>query len=115
MQIIATFIANAQAAKLMQPAERPFHHPTVLAEATAVRRVPLRQDRLNAQPTQDLTMRLGIIAAVSLDTLGATSRMADFASHGGNRLHERHQLSDIVRIRPVRISARGMPRASVMR
>lgn len=99
VNIIAAFIANAQPTKLMHPTQRPFHHPAVLAPPAAMRRVPLGDDRLDPESAQGLAVWLRIIAPIALHPLGAATRMTDLASHRGNRLDQRQELSHIVRIR----------------
>jgi hypothetical protein len=81
----------------MQPAQGSLN-PAIFSETTAVGRVPLGEDRLDAPSPQDLTMGLGIIAPVTLHPLGTVTRMAHFAPHGGNRLDQRHELGYIMRI-----------------
>ncbi len=56
VNIISPLITDSQATELMQPAERSFHDPAIAAQSTAMRRVPLGQDRLNAEMAQGLAM-----------------------------------------------------------
>ncbi len=98
VDVVPTFIANPQATELMQPAGGAFHHPTVLAQPAAMRRVPLGQDRFNVQARQHPPERLQIIPLVALQVLGTPTRTADFAPQRGNRFDQRQELSDIIRV-----------------
>ena len=64
-----------------------------------MRCVPLGENGLNAQMTQDPALWLGIIAAVSLQALRTATGTTDLAPHGRNRSQERQELRYVVGIR----------------
>jgi hypothetical protein len=96
VNVIATFVSDPQATELVHPTQCAFYNPTMLAQSTPMRRVPLRKNGLNPEMAQGLAMRLGIIAPVPLHSLGTTTRMTNFAPHRGNRLHQGQELSHIM-------------------
>jgi hypothetical protein len=62
MNVRSLLIANAQPPELIQPSERPFHHPSPSTESTAVFCVALRKKRDDASLTKTLPDRFGIIS-----------------------------------------------------
>lgn len=100
MNVIAAFIADPQAPKLVNPRHRPLHDPAIDAQATAVRHEAVGQHRLDMQGAQLSPQRIRIIAAIPLDALGTTTRSSAFPPHGGNRPDQRHQLRHIRDIGP---------------
>ena len=54
MNVGPFLVANAQPPELIQPSERPFHHPSPSTESTAVFGVALRKKRGDASVTQTL-------------------------------------------------------------
>lgn len=98
MDVVAAFVADAESAELVQPADGAFHDPAMLAQAAAMRSVALRQNRLDATFSQAATMRLGVVRAVALHALRLAARASWFAAHWGNRFHQRFELRDIVRV-----------------
>jgi hypothetical protein len=63
MNVRPLFVANAQAAKLIEPGEGSFHDPPPLAQSAAVFGVALRKKRHDASATQTLPDRPRIITA----------------------------------------------------
>ncbi len=100
VNVIAAFIPDAQTTKLVQPRQRALHDPAIDPQATAMRHEAPTQHRLDLQGTQLLAQGIRIVAPIALHSLGAATWMAAFASHGGNRLDERHQLRHIRDIGP---------------
>ena len=99
MHIVASFVTTAQATELVEPSQCALDHPAIEAEATPVRRVALRQERLNAQLPQPFAMRLGVIAPVALHHLGTLAGATRFATHRWNRFHQGLELRHIMRVR----------------
>jgi hypothetical protein len=88
MNISSPFIANAQAAKLMQPTERTFDHPTCFAQAAAVRRALPRQQVADAPALQPPMVSAVAVSPISLHQGGSLARPASFA---GNRRNGQQQ------------------------
>lgn len=96
MNIGATFETNAQTAKLMQPGMCALHHPPRDTQAAAMFDTPARDYRNDAARLQGSSMRLGIIAAVSLQCLRFPFWTSYLARDWGNAIDQRNELSDIV-------------------
>jgi hypothetical protein len=65
MDVGPLFIADAQAAKLIQPREGSLHHPSPSAQSTAMLSVSLGQPRHNVAGTQTLPDRFRVITTVA--------------------------------------------------
>src|SRR5262249_62347851 len=72
-------VANAQAAKLIQPRKRPFHHPAPAPQATAVLRSTHGQQRMNVANAQTVPDGLPRIRTIPPDPGGATAGAAPVA------------------------------------
>jgi hypothetical protein len=59
------FVSDAQAAKLIQPSERPFHHPSPLAQSTAVFSVAFCEARYDVAGTKSSPDCLRVITTVA--------------------------------------------------
>jgi hypothetical protein len=79
MNVRPLLIANAQPAELIQPSERPFHHPSPSTESTAVFGVALRKKRDDASVTKTLPDRFGIIATVAQHAVRTMARPSPFS------------------------------------
>ena len=88
MDIGPLVIADAQAAKLAQPRERPLHDPAPPAEATPVRRAALRDKRENPTGSQSVADRRRVVAAITQHAGWTTARSASFALQRGNRIDQ---------------------------
>ena len=86
--------ANAQPAEVVKPRDGAFHDPASSSESAAMLRSPLGQQRLDAQPPQEPTRRLTIVAPVALERVGARSGPPRFASHCGNGDYEKATAAD---------------------
>jgi hypothetical protein len=84
MNIGSSFIANAQSAKLVQPAERTFDDPTRFAQATAVRSALPNQQVANASALQPSTVSAVTISPISLHQDGSLTRPASLAGDRRN-------------------------------
>jgi hypothetical protein len=65
MDVGPLFIANAQAAKLIEPCEGPFYDPSPSAEPAAMLGVAPGEPRHDVAGTQTLADCLGVIATVA--------------------------------------------------
>ena len=88
----ASLIADVEASESMQPGQRAFDDPARLPEAAAVRRPALRQLGPNPPSVQLVTMGLGIVAAVALDTRGLMAGPAGPAARTRSLRPDRHSL-----------------------
>jgi hypothetical protein len=61
----ALFVANTQAAELIQPGEGPFNDPPPSAQSATMFGVPFREPRHDAAGTQTSPDCLGVITAVA--------------------------------------------------
>src|SRR5687767_12155503 len=89
VNVVPTIIPELEVAVLMQPTLRTLDHPAVLAQAAAMQRAPLGQQRLAPAPPQLTSMRLGVVSSVALDPIEPSPRMAAFASHRRNCVEQR--------------------------
>ena len=99
VHIVAPFVARAQATELMEPCQSALDYPAIDTQTTTVRRVALRQERLNTQLPQPFAMRLGVIAPIALHNVGTLAWPAGFAAHCWNRFHQGLELRHIMRVR----------------
>ena len=98
VRVVAPLVTRTQAAVLMQPRQRPFHHPAKHAQAAAVGRSTPGQHRLDAPLANSPAVGLRVVASVALEALRSAARPAGFAAHAGNRVNQWQQLRDIVPI-----------------
>ena len=98
MDIRAAFVADGQATETMEPRDRAFDHPPHHTEAAAMRRTAARDHRDDALREQPVAMRLGVVATIALEDVGAAARppapSAD-RREGGN---QRIELRDVVHV-----------------
>ncbi len=99
MDIGAAFVADGQAAKPMQPGDGPLNDPPTHAEAAAMRRAAARQDGGNAARAEAVAMRLRIVPAVTLQRVRLPAGPTAPPPHGGQRVHHRVELRDVVDVR----------------
>ena len=100
MDVVASFVAHTQAAKLMKPGERAFDDPTMQAQAATVGRSPPWDDGLDTTVLKLSAVRVRVVRPVGIDAVRSLSRSAGFAGDGTDVVHERDQLCDIVAICP---------------
>jgi hypothetical protein len=90
------FPSYPEASHLVKPGNRSFHHPPVDAQAAAVRREALCQQRLDAPTAQLLAVWLRVVSPVSLHRVRPAAGTTNLAPHGRDRVHQRHQLRYVV-------------------
>jgi hypothetical protein len=93
-------IADAQPPELMEPTQRTLHDPACPSQATAMRRAPSSNHRLDAIQPQPHAMQVRVIGTVSIEPIRFPSGMTHFAPNGRDRLHQRDQLGDVMGVRP---------------
>jgi hypothetical protein len=76
MNVRPLLIANAQPTELIQPSERPFHHPSPSTQPAAVVGVAPRKKRDDASVTQTMADRFGIVTPVAEQAVRTTARPA---------------------------------------
>jgi hypothetical protein len=84
--------------QVASPRVSPFHHPSKLAEPTAVSGPALRDHGLDAEVAKRLSMRLGIKAAIGVDDLGLPQWPPARAANRWNRVDTRQQRGDVVAV-----------------
>jgi len=92
------FVPDSQTAELVQPTDRPLHHPAIDAQAAAVFGISLGDDGFDASQSQLFPVRIGVVGSVGKDFLRALYGMADLPGNGRNRIHQRDQLRDVVTV-----------------
>ncbi len=100
MNVSATFVADAQAAKLMQPTQGAFHDPACLAQPAAVGRSAAGQlvgDSTLLQPAMVGGTAVGAIALHDLRPLARTTDLAPHRGDGGNERLEWAAVMDVGR------------------
>ncbi len=90
------FVAHVETAKSVQPRQCAFDDPARAAKATAVWCSAFRELRHDAAPVKDITVRLGIVPAVSLDERGFAPGTAGSAAQRWDAFHQWQQLGDVV-------------------
>src|SRR6478609_1958950 len=98
MNVSTTFVADAQAAELMQPTERAFHDPACLAQAAAV--WSSRAGQLVGDPVllQPATVGGTAVRAITLDDIRALARPTDLALDGRNGGDEGLELATVMHV-----------------
>lgn len=96
MNLGLSFIADPKPPILVQPRQRSFHDPTVEAQAAAMFGPALAQNRFDPTSSQGLAVGLGVVAPISLHSVGLAPRSAPLSSHRRNGLYQRKELCHIV-------------------
>lgn len=105
MNMSATFKANAQPSKLMQPRQGSFYDPTINTQAAAVLDIAASNQRLDRPLAQSLSMSVRVVAAIRVKLLRSTAWSPAQASNWWNGVNHWQQLRNIVRIRPTQRSS----------
>ncbi len=90
MDVGQFFIADAQAAKLIQPRDRALDHPAQLAQTGPMRQTPPCDAALDTALCQRLPMRLRVIGSVTENALGAIARRAPLTVDRRDCVDQRH-------------------------
>lgn len=99
MHMGVPFVANLEPSECMKPGKGTFNEPARFTEATAMRRTDFGEQRCDAAFAQTLPVRLGTVAAVTLNNFRLAQRTSALSSYGRNCLHQRIELRDVVAIR----------------
>ena len=100
VKVVESFVADLEAAKLMQPGDGALHYPTGFSQTAAVLGIAFGDDRFDGQGAQPPAMGFGVIAAITLERFRALSGTARFAPNRRNSLNQRQQLRHIVGVGP---------------
>lgn len=98
MNIITSFIANSQSAKLMQPGQRSLNYPAINTQSAAIFSSAFCQHRFNTQYTEQTAMLLRIISSITKDAVRTMSRMAGLACYRRDGFHQGYKLRNIVAV-----------------
>lgn len=99
MHIRSSLIPDPKPTILVNPAQRPLHHPAEYSQATAVLRIPLRQKRLHSHLPQTFTVRLRIVAPIRHHRIRLGLRVPDLATYRRQRVVQGGQLFDVWHVR----------------
>jgi hypothetical protein len=100
MNVGPLLIANTQAAKLVQPSERAFHHPSPSSKPAAMFGVPSSKEGDDISSTQASPDGFGSISAISCYAVRPMPRTAALALQFRNCVNQRERLLRIVAIGP---------------
>ena len=96
MNARATFVADRESPKAMQPGDRSFDHPSRATEATAVpTAVAIRNQRHNAALPQLGAVPCRVVAAVALHDVRSPARRPGAPADRRHRIDEVQQLGDV--------------------
>jgi hypothetical protein len=100
VKVCPFFVAHAQPPELIQPSERPFHHPAPSAQSAPVFSVALCKKRHDASVTQASPNCFGIIPAITHNTIRTVTRMSALSLQKRNGIHQGERLRRVVTISP---------------
>jgi hypothetical protein len=92
------FVADAEAAVLMQPRDRSLDDPASAAEPGSVRPLRLGDFRLDVPAAQFALSLVRAVGAVAVQRARAAAGSATTSAHGRDRVHEREQFGDVVAV-----------------
>ena len=98
MDLGSSFVADEQAAELVQPGEGALDDPAEATEAGAVLGRAAGDHGFDPAPTQFAAMSSGVVAAIGDELVGATARPADSAAHVRHLVDQREQLGNVVAV-----------------
>ena len=98
MDVVATLVADTQAAVLVQPGDGTLHHPALGAEPGAVWALRPGDPRLDAAAAQFAPALAGVVGAVAVQPAWTAARTAAAAAHGRDGVEQREHLGDVVAV-----------------
>ncbi len=98
MDVVAAFVADSEAAVLVQPGDRAFNDPALLAEPGAVRCLGSGDPRLDAASAELAPSLARVVGAVAVEPFRSATGTAAAAAHGRDRIDERDHLRDVVAV-----------------
>lgn len=118
VRVGAAFETDPQSAELMQPAQRPFDDPAVLAQSAAVFGVAMGNHRGNPTRPQGHPMIVRVVCPIGVEQFRVASGTPRLTADRRNRIDEGNQLCDVMtvgrprnRVPTAAESARPAPRA----
>lgn len=115
MDACQSFVADTQPAELVQPCNAALHDLARLAQTAAVCHAMLGQIAGDAPHFEFVTMRLGVVATVALDTARLSLGPSRLAGNRWDRIDQRQQPGMSLRLAWGRITLSGRPPASTRR
>jgi len=103
------FIADAQATKLMKPANRALHYPAVAPQLLSTFDPTSRDPGHDPALSQQATVPLGIIGFVGVQLLRTTARSPLMLPDGHHRIDQADQLGAFMDVRRRRENRQRMP------
>src|SRR5918996_340782 len=107
MNVCPPFVAYPQAAKLMQPTQDAFYHPSIYSQATAMRLPTPGQQGQDVAPSQLFTHRLRVVGSVPLGLQWSPPWSALLAFYWRNRIDQDQSLGNIVDISSGQLYCQG--------
>ena len=98
MDVGAAFVTDEQPFHLVEPAEGALDDPAVAAEPGAVPLVAVGDHGSDAALTQDLTVRVGVVATVTEHAVGSLPGPTWTTCDGGDAVKQRYKLGDVVAV-----------------
>jgi len=98
VDVVASFPADAQAAKAVQPGDRPLNDPSKSAQAGAVWLAAFGDRGPNSTLPQEPAVLVVVVAAVGEEHVGPSARSADDAGYGRDLVQQGQQLGDVVAV-----------------
>ena len=93
MDVVALFVADAQASEVEQPGKEPFHHATMFSQSAAMFGVAFGDERLDAAPAQrPADFVLGVVGPISERLVGS------FASAAAGQFDRRYGVDQCDRL-----------------
>lgn len=116
MDVVADLPADPQAAEPVQVSEGALDNPALSAESGAVFSATSCEQWLHAERADEAAVLVVVVAAVTEHDVGAAPRSATLAPQtGGTAWSSGMSWVTSLRLPPVRVTASGMPVASVIR
>jgi len=107
MNISPAFVADAQSAELVEPAQGTLDHPTRFAQAAAVRLADLGQQVLDAEALEEEGVGFAAVSTITLHDVGTPPRATHFASNPLQGDKHRNKLSAVVDVGTGQSEAQG--------
>ena len=96
MDVGAQFVADAQAAVLVQPGDRALDDPALFAQPGAVWLLRPWDRGADAAGAELAAVTAGVVGAVAEQAPWPPTRAAALAAHGRDRIDQRQQFEDVV-------------------
>ena len=100
MDVMAPLIPDAESAVLVQPCQHSLDDPSEGTQSAPVWCSPFHDVRLDASRAKLLAMWFRVVSTVRVDFVRSMSWTAPFAPDSRNRVHQWHQLRDVMGVRP---------------